>query len=326
MYSNHGGGCCGIRHLYGLDRMSLEAFDRQILEHFQEPRGRAFNDNRILEVVLSERQIEVDPADGRFDRSIIDAGGWPAVLASRGFKLCESWRNTNSGNMCYRFVKLAGEGFAPAPAWWTEEALQITEPALVECIVRPALIAVDDTVRHPDYGLGSVVQVNPETFRILFESGEVHTVPLGTVIKVSILEEQYPINPRLPIEVVFEDGTTLHVNQAGTRGRGAAIVTEYGWFHADNGMFGERTYLAANGRRGGRLRNVPTVTRPRTDPPAPVPPAVVLTEYFALFQNGSMRGPFETREEIREAYPRVRSFRIRRVLSNGNIHNEDERL
>ena len=72
MYGNHGGGCCGMKHLYTLDRMPLEEFDQNVREHFEEPRGiGGLNNNRILEVVLSERQIEVDPLDARFDRSKI---------------------------------------------------------------------------------------------------------------------------------------------------------------------------------------------------------------------------------------------------------------
>lgn len=326
MYGNHGGGCCGMKHLFGLDRMSLEEFDRVVREHFEEPRGiRGLNNNRILEVVLSERQIETDPLDARFDRSIINAGGWPAVLASRGFKLAETWRNSNSGNMCYRFVKLEGEGFAPPPEWWANDRLTLHEaPAVIRVTTRPELI-VGSTVEHRTFGRGLVVELNGETVRVRFARG-FRDVDVTALTKV-VFEEQIPLplTTDLPLEVYFPEGPPVPVARAAIGGNRDRIDTELGWFHIDTGEYGIRTTLNFRGRRGGKLRNTPRIVdrNPEERDPAP---REVLVELFALFQNGNIRGPFNNQEEIRAAYPRVRSFRTRRILSDGAITTEDQRF
>lgn len=327
MYANHGGGCCGMKHLFTLDRMPLEEFDRVVREHFEEPRGiGGLNNNRILEVVLSARQIEADPLDARFDRSIINAGGWPAVLASRGFKLAETWRNSNSGNMCYRFVKLEGEGFAPPPEWWADDRLTLHEaPAVIRVVTRPELV-VGSTVQHRTFGRGLVVELNGETAHVRFNQG-LRDVDITALTKV-VFEEQIPLplTTDLPLEIYFPDGSTVPVEQATIdRGRDRSILTEHGWFHIDTGEYGTRTTINLRGRRGGKLRNVPRIVdrNPAERDPAP---REVLVEFFALFQNGNIRGPFNNQEEIRAAYPRVRSFRTRRILSDGVITTEDQRF
>ena len=323
-YNGHGGGCCGIHHLWGLDRMSLETFDNHVREHFAPP-----NNNRILEVIISDRQTRVDPADARFHRSIIAAGGWPAVLASRGFRLAERWLNSNSRNMCYRFVKLEGAGFVEeVPDWWTGDNLRIEETPPVERIVRQPEFAVGDTIRYNDGRIGTVSIVRADYLSVNFEDGGHANVLKRSCVKVNLVEERpYPIDPTLPLEIAGDDGAVIPVifsRTAPLAEGGMAIYTrDHGWFHADTGEYGTRTVYYGPGIRNGRLRNraVENVVRPAV-PAAPAAPTVVSTEYFARFQNGTIRGPFESQEAVHEAYPRVLSFVARRILSDGTTRSD----
>jgi len=320
-YANHGGGCCGVKHLFGLDYMSLEEFDRSCAEHFV-----GENPNRILEVILSERQTRVVETDRRFDRSIIDAGGWPAVLAARDFKLAETWRNSNTNNMCYRFVKLAGGGFSPAPAWWTDEPLTFYAPSPVERVIRPPVLVDGDTIRHGEFGQGEVVSIRGDRVQCRFPAPRgLTTVPRAEVVKIVFEESMpYPINPDLPTEIYFPDGHIIPIQDARAHGLDN-VRTGYGRFHRDTGEFGERTEITIGIHRGGRLRNVSRIVE-RIPVNLDIESRPVLTEYFAIFQNGNIRGPFVSQEAVREAYPRVLSFRTRRVFSNGNVANEDARF
>lgn len=104
-YNAHGGSCCGYAHLYDMDHGTIVSLDERLATHFREG-----NSNRVLEVILSERQVtatRVQSArtDNRWSESVREAGGWPAVLASRGFRLSARWRNSNSGQICYQFLK-----------------------------------------------------------------------------------------------------------------------------------------------------------------------------------------------------------------------------
>lgn len=101
--TQHGGQCCGVWHLHGMDYTSIAELDERISQHFVHG-----NMNRVLEIILSARQVE-DPRStdgGRINHTIVAAGGWAAVLAQRGFRLTEAWTNSNSSRRCYRFIKL----------------------------------------------------------------------------------------------------------------------------------------------------------------------------------------------------------------------------
>ena len=109
-YVPHGGQCCGYAHVYGFDRSTPEDLDRIIDQHFvpagSGPGGRG-NMNRIREAILSERQVTAREGGGLISREVIAAGGWPAILADRGFRLAAIWQNSNSGRNCYQLLKLS---------------------------------------------------------------------------------------------------------------------------------------------------------------------------------------------------------------------------
>lgn len=96
----HGGGCCGVNHIYNFDNSTIDDLDEALREVCT-----TTNPNRLAEVVLSERQVTGhNHEDDRIPECVRNAGGWPAVLARRGFRLVSRWRNSNSGRNCYLFV------------------------------------------------------------------------------------------------------------------------------------------------------------------------------------------------------------------------------
>lgn len=114
-YSTHGGRCCGYGHIYGFDRASIADFNECLEEHARAGRG----GNRICEVILSQRQIE---GDALTRREVLEAGGWPAILAGRGFRLAAQWTNSNTNRRCYQFLLIPelltdDENYRPPFAW-----------------------------------------------------------------------------------------------------------------------------------------------------------------------------------------------------------------
>ena len=82
---NHGGGCCGIRHIQGfgsIDYASMaEAFVKEfkdLMEPFTRP-----GCNLLVEAVLTDRQM---------------VSGWAKVLKDFGFRHVSRFKNSNSHN------------------------------------------------------------------------------------------------------------------------------------------------------------------------------------------------------------------------------------
>jgi len=91
---DHGAGCCGIKHIYSMDNGTPAELDRLLAGLID-----GNNDNRLVEIALSQRQI--GGAGGMQDRN--PAGGWPAILNARGFRLVSRFRNSNSSNEVFVF-------------------------------------------------------------------------------------------------------------------------------------------------------------------------------------------------------------------------------
>lgn len=112
-YARHAGGCCGIGVIYGFDQATIADLDRCLQEHNNAGEGT----NRLCEVVLSERQVcdANNLPNGRRGMAnqileeVRNAGGWPAILQERGFKLVKRFRNSNSGQVCYVWHKIPRE-------------------------------------------------------------------------------------------------------------------------------------------------------------------------------------------------------------------------
>lgn len=99
---SHGGGCCGILHLYDfsgsevsvekqLDKILASWIEEEYDEAFREcscgfcpppPDPKTFN--ALLEVVLTDSQMQM----------------YGQLLKKRGFRLVTRFKNSNSGNYC----------------------------------------------------------------------------------------------------------------------------------------------------------------------------------------------------------------------------------
>jgi hypothetical protein len=98
---HHGGGCCGMRHLYEFGfsgpianfirsfERKMKSYDRGVaLREGQTPR------NILCEAVLTDQQLNVVAANGLT---------WVQVLREAGFRRVSRFRNGNSDNMCNVF-------------------------------------------------------------------------------------------------------------------------------------------------------------------------------------------------------------------------------
>ena len=182
--ASHGGACCGVRHIFSMDSATVADLDRLLAEVCPEGNG-----NRMSEIILSERQVSVNRPNGaqannRWAPCVSAAGGWPAVLRERGFRLVSRFRNSNSGQLCYVFHHVpAWEslGAASLPfAWGPVDVEQFERSAR---IVAPAPQAwnVGDRIRYAARGaahsrrgqLGTVIGpgYRPNTYDIRWDDG-----------------------------------------------------------------------------------------------------------------------------------------------------------
>lgn len=88
----HGGGCCGVRHISGMDHGTEQELDELLAQVCPND-----NPNRLTEIILSSRQIATLPDRRNPER------GWPAILNERGFRLVSRFTNSNSDNECFIF-------------------------------------------------------------------------------------------------------------------------------------------------------------------------------------------------------------------------------
>lgn len=126
-YESHGGGCCGYGHVFNFDHSTPDNLDEVIRDHAAAGQG----NNRILEAILTDRQLDPVPDDRRITNAVRQAGGWASVLASRGFRLAAQWNNSNTGRNCYQFLRIPhlrtdDEEYQIRPHWWPEPDGDIT--------------------------------------------------------------------------------------------------------------------------------------------------------------------------------------------------------
>lgn len=272
----HGGGCCGYAHVYGFDLATPADLDRIITSHKQNG-GRGTN--RILEAILTDRQLVPSATDNRINRATTEAGGWPVILAERGFRLAASWRNSNTERRCYQFLRiptLLMEGARPFV--WTGDVVPIipTTPITFPVGQAPGIPA-----RLQGEQPAPRARPVDSTLPILVWSGETRRYYVGTSIGDRI--------------------TVRDPSAVGIRGSWA--------YEPDTGFWN------GNDRLGRAINYDPT--EGVVPAPAPAPLRVVTTEYYAHLRTAGRRGPFETVEEVREAYPRCRDFDQRQIRNDG---------
>lgn len=87
IFGAHGGGCCGRRHIYGMNGETSESIRRLIAA---EGYGPNTDTNKVIEIVLSEE-----------NRNLEDLR---AEVESAGFTLVATWDNIDSGSQCYMYL------------------------------------------------------------------------------------------------------------------------------------------------------------------------------------------------------------------------------
>lgn len=179
---NHGGKCCGIRHIYhfparvenqtgviahdrslvgaGVTRSGVEALD-MLLEHFETTEnrtggfGHGDRESRVLEVVLTDSQTRV----------------WGTTLEERRFRKVVRFQNDNTGNFCnvyhryndpdrYQVIDATMAATVPAPAIPDVRAPAPLNPRTVPNVRVPGIEGVVDVEVHAD---GSVNFYQPGT-------------------------------------------------------------------------------------------------------------------------------------------------------------------
>lgn len=296
-YEGHGGSCCGYGHIFEMDHTSIEDFREGLEEHLTAAAGL----NRIVEVILSERQINPRTAWDRrqIHDSVTAAGGWPAVLAAEGFRLAAEWRNSNSGNNCYQFIRI--------PTLLTDDA-GYNRTFRWEAGIIPAV----GVAPIPVPGVPVVPGV-PERYR-----GTHPQPPAGPVDHtLPILVWDYRTSMYYPVTRVrsVDVGIEPRIYASGT-GRGCTLTGDI-WYHAATGRLGGSPI------RGQLVNYVPDA--PAAPVPAPAAPVaarrridVNATEFYANLRVSGRRGPFDTEADARAAYPRCRTIEQRNIMTDGN--------
>lgn len=82
----HGGGCCGVSHIYRIPRYSNEAVEelKNATKYFSGPHTRT-GGCRLIEIVLTERK------DKRWHEALIDIG----------YRVATKFRNNSTENILY---------------------------------------------------------------------------------------------------------------------------------------------------------------------------------------------------------------------------------
>lgn len=98
----HGGGCCGMLHIYGFNRGQQERDLKKVQEQIK--RVKRNSECRLIEIVLTDPQIKNMPE--------LSNG-----LKRLGFKLKTRFLNINSGNYCNVLHWTATNELHGSPYW-----------------------------------------------------------------------------------------------------------------------------------------------------------------------------------------------------------------
>lgn len=121
IFTTHGGGCCGRRHLYNMNGATAADITRALEANEMD------DDGRLVEVVISEENEDFEQLQ--------------ANLVEAGFKLACTFENDGSENTCYVYFyhnagfNLMGNVVAPAPE---PLRIEVPGPARIEYRDAPA--------------------------------------------------------------------------------------------------------------------------------------------------------------------------------------------
>lgn len=345
-YRTHGGLCCGYGHIFGFDGASIEQFEECIARHEQIARG----NNRVLECILTDRQLTPTADDRRVIPSVRERGGWVNILREKGFRLSAQWRNSNTGRNCYQFLLIGSlltdtEGYAP-PFQWEGPVLSIPQ---IENVRREVPFTIGDSYRILGNGMmaGSIGicervtddhvylrivenrltrlrKDRPGGFsRIIYIDGSVGNAPAPVDLTRPVAIKNHATGEIIPATIVGSNPLTCIAQ---------ARLPSISLRRLD--LSDRWSYEIVTGDWEGDPR-IARLFNPGIDEeilvrenlaPAPVPApapeveavlAVVSTEFYASLRGTGRRGPFDSVEAAQEAYPRCRRFEQRQIMSDG---------
>lgn len=151
---DHGGSCCGVRHIYGMDNTTVRQLEDLIAQVDRLDRvGRATRESgRLIEVILSQRQVGIDGAVGHRWAACVEAeGGWPVVMQRLGFRLVSRFNNANSGYDCFVFHRVpVFKSLTDLPfAWRHEVAPPVTAAGGPGALAAPREVVRERVVAPP---------------------------------------------------------------------------------------------------------------------------------------------------------------------------------
>lgn len=326
---DHGGLCCGIKHLQGFGQDPLRLDDdgihlkRDRLDTFLEEwaaEEAAFGpgNRRVLEVVLTDRQ----------------EAGWRPTLLEKGFQKVYRFYNSNSRNHCNYYVKHADgiEVFDPQHESPPLPAAVAAQPVAAPA---PRPIAVGDRVRYigdtPNWqhrrGQEGVVTNLSDINRsaaVLFDDPAMRGDMTDTVIAVLINLER----------IGNEEVAAPAVNQADPRvAELEAQIRELTQDRRNLQTMNEtqsRTIVSLTAERDAFRRNLneanglleeaqQALTEAQN---RPIELAVIFSDYYADLQRTGRKGPFSVLQEVRERYPLCRNIQRRNIFNDGTIEFE----
>lgn len=181
--SGHGGGCCGIRHIFGMGSApnghhdnftfqdhQLDPVDRTgrtVLQTMLERYRREFIDGgRLLEIVLTDNQDT----------------HWRGELQRQGFRKVVRFRNYNTRNWCniwyhynhpeeFQVFEATMPAFVPQVPQPVPAPHQPQAPLQVGDRVTHVGNVARDIRAHPEYGTGTVVSIHVQTTRVNWGPG-----------------------------------------------------------------------------------------------------------------------------------------------------------
>lgn len=352
--ANHGGSCCGARHLWNFDTNLASGDTNQIVTELQ-----AVPFGRRVEVILNERQVT--NANGR---RILDK------LQELGFVLSEHYLNHNHNpprkNFVFTRCDTRRRFDENLPFAWGG---QFISPGLTGDLPRitAAGFPADTRLTREDvtgiaFG-GPVDHTRPMVFEdgtpAIFNringDGQIHVTPppgmhtLGVGNRLSVGSSWY--NPRTGGYVSSEHNRIRIANSIPQMAVGATVqVTrpQSEYFNRSGQVTridGDRIYVVINGDRRTFARSSLRVITGLTPIPAPAAPVqvephrhtqgdapvvaagratapqlprIVYTTYHNVLQRGTGAG-WTTLEACREAAPRCRQQLRRDIMSDGNV-------
>lgn len=184
---SHGGGCCGVRHLYGMDNTTVRDVERMIAEVDRMQNVGGADSGRLIEVILSQRQVGMDGRHGdRWADCVRAEGGWPAVMQRLGFRLVSRFNNANSGYDCFVFHRVPhfkSIRAADLPfAWDHDTAFGIRAAGGPGAMAAPRVNGRDPrwpvgtritySSNGPRYGMVGTIVATGDPYRIRWDNGE----------------------------------------------------------------------------------------------------------------------------------------------------------